>query len=352
MTIATSAVDPAPASARAARTIDCPACGCSEGRVLLTTDDVRGEQLWLKRFHAARRDEPAGEAKDHAQFTQAESRTVSSCTACGTVLRTPRPSPEQVEKRYEHDRYGTDVLQRLAANQDRFFVDKLAQLAPYFAALRGGAPVLEIGSFVGGFLHAAEQRGWNALGIDVGEETTDFTRARGFDVRRGDVADLDLPASSYEAVFVWSTFDQLGDPGEVLDRAAELLRPGGLLVLRVPNGRFETACVEIRRAARGTRRAHNILCAQAYNNFVSFPYLTGYTPESLCGMLEGHGFGCERVQGDTILSLADDRTLPFAVREEARLKRAVSRACRRAETTTGLLFDPWIDVIARRTGVH
>src|SRR5207253_1440912 len=89
-------------------------------------------------------------------------------------------------------------------------------------------------------------------------------------------------------------------------------------------------------------------CAQAYNNFLSFPYLTGYTPESLRDMLERHGFACEHVGGDTILPLADERTLPFARREEARVKRAVRRACRRAERITGLLFDPWLDVVARR----
>ena len=348
MTITSAAVQPNPCLLPGPSAIDCPACGGAAGRIVLTAEEVRSEQCWLERFHAARSSASAADAKDHAQFTQSESRSVVACTACGTLARAPQPSREKVEATYEHDVYGDDALQRLAHNQDRFFVDKLARLAPRLATLHEGARVLEIGSFVGGFLRAAEQRGWRATGVDVGEETTRFVRARGFDVRQGDVLELDLSASSYQAVFVWSTFDQLSDPGDVLDQARALLRPGGLLVLRVPNGRFETACLEIRRAARGTRRAYHVLCAQAYNNFVSFPYLTGYTPESLCGMLEGHGFACEQVSGDTILPLADERTLPFARREEARVKRAVSRASRRAEQSTGLLFAPWLDVVARR----
>jgi SAM-dependent methyltransferase len=326
----------------------CVACGGSSGRVLLTAEEVHGEQIWLERFHDARirGDAGEGDAKDRASFTQSESRMVVACAACQTVLRVPRPPAAQVERTYATDEYGEQALEQLAKNQDAFFVDKLARLAPHLGELEPGSRVLEIGSFVGGFLRAARRRGWRATGVDVGEETCRFMRERGFAVLCGDVLDVDLQGG-FAAVFVWSTFDQLPDPRAVLERAAALLRPDGLLVLRVPNGRFETAALELRRAARGTRRACHVLRAQAYNNFVSFPYLTGYTPESLCAMIAAHGFTCEHVYGDTILPLADDRTLPFAVREEARYKRAVHRACRRAQCVTGLLFDPWLDVIAR-----
>jgi len=325
---------------------DCLACGASSGRVLLSADDVRCEQRWLERFHDARIASDADDAKDRATFTQSEDRHVLACDACQTVRRVPRPSPDEIERAYAQDEYGDEMLARLAANQDAFFTAKLAQLAPALDAIAPGDRVLEIGSFVGGFLRAARQQGWRATGIDVGDETSRFTRARGFDVVQGDLLDLDLPGG-YAAVFVWSTFDQLAEPAAVLDRVRRLLRPRGLLILRVPNGRFETATLALRRGARRTRRACHVLCAQAYANFVTFPYLTGYTPESLCGLLEAHHFACAQVTGDNILRLADDRTLPFAVREEARAKRAVRRACRLAERATGLLFDPWLDVVAR-----
>lgn len=326
----------------------CLACGGSTGRVLLDAADVRAEQRWLERFHRLRlKLQPgasADDAKDRASFTQSESRTIVACTACCTVLRVPRPAPDAVEETYAHDHYGQAALDALAANQDAFFASKLRRLGGVLA-LREGARVLEIGSFVGGFLRAAREHGWHATGVDVGEETARYGRARGFDVRCGDVLELPLEPG-FDAVFVWSTFDQLAEPAAVLDRIRGLLVRGGLLVLRVPNGRFETACLALRRAARRTSRVHHVLRAQAYDNFASFPYLTGYTPESLCGLLEAHGFACREVRGDTLVRLADARTRRFAVREEERVKRAVRRACRRAERVTGLLFDPWIDVIA------
>lgn len=351
MALASMPAVAAPARNRTRERSSCLACGCTDGRTLLTADDVAAEQAWLERFHALRRapdpSQPDGEdAKDRASFTQSDPRTVVACSACGTVLRVPRPSPDDVAETYAADRYGRETLDALAKNQDAFFAAKLAALAPQIAELGRGARVLEVGSFVGGFLHAARERGWCAVGVDVGEETSSYIRARGFDVRRGDVLDVDLDPG-FAAAFVWSTFDQLGDPAAVLDRLRALLAPGGVLVLRVPNGRFETACLALRGAARGTHRLHDVLLAQAYDNFVSFPYLTGYTPESLAGLLDAHGFACRHVGGDTILRLADARTRPFAVREEERVKRAVRRACRAATRVTGLVFDPWLDVVAR-----
>ena len=88
--------------------------------------------------------------------------------------------------------------------------------------------------------------------------------------------------------------------------------------------------------------------AQAYNSFLTFPYLVGYTVDSLRKLLHRHHFTIEAVKGDTLVQLADQATLPFAVQEEARYKRAVKRLCRRLERMTGQLYYPWLDVIARK----
>lgn len=336
--------------------VPCVACGGTRLRILLSAAEVRAEQGWLERFHAIRREPAPGTgrvgaadepAKDRTRFTQDEPTNVVSCTACGTVLRDPQPSCALLARTYAQDEYGRTTLERLARNQRAFFAAKLVQIEALLRELAPGARVIEVGSFVGGFLEEARKRRWRATGVDVGFETTEFTRAAGHRVLRGDLGELDLPAD-HDAIFVWSTFDQLCDPAGFLARASSLLRPRGLLVLRVPNGRFETACLELRGLARSLRRRHRVLCAQAYNNFLSFPYLAGYTPESLCGMLDDHGFVCEATLGDTIVTLADDETAAAAVVEEARYRRAVLRACRAARKTTGLLFHPWVDVIARR----
>src|SRR5690606_4603503 len=198
------------------RVVPCVACGGTQVRVLLTPDDLRAEQAWLERFHAARVDRPAHEAKDLASFTQNDATNVVACVACGTLLRDPQPTCELLGERYSDDEYGRETLEALARNQDRFFAAALERLADALGELDAGARVLEVGSFVGGFLRAAARRGWRTTGIDVGEETTRFMREDGLDVLAGDLLELSLPEGAFDAVFVWNTFDQLCNPTDVL----------------------------------------------------------------------------------------------------------------------------------------
>jgi len=56
--------------------------------------------------------------------------------------------------------------------------ERLRRLLPVGATPR----IAEVGSFVGGFLAAARERGWSAVGIDPGEEVGEFCREKGFAV--------------------------------------------------------------------------------------------------------------------------------------------------------------------------
>jgi SAM-dependent methyltransferase len=325
--------------------VPCVACGGTRFEVLLTPEQVEAEHRWLRRFYRRRVTGDESDLEDRVDFTQSTPTNIVRCLACGTLLRDPRPTPDALCALYARDTYAREALEALAANQSSFFARKADDVAKILPA---GARVLEVGPFVGGFLAAARSRGWRATGVDVGSETVAFMREKGFDVIEGDVLDVDLPEKAWDAVFIWNTFDQLGDPARVLRKCRDLLRPDGLLVLRVPNGDFETACLRLRSDYDGTPRAAHVRRAQAYNNFVTFPYLTGYTPEALAHLVERHGFRAERLAGDTILTLADAQTLPCAVAEEARYKRAVMRAPHHFERATGRRYAPWLDFHARR----
>src|SRR6185312_14128702 len=61
--------------------------------------------------------------------------------------------------------------------------------------------------------------------------------AHGLRVTLGGIDDI-RPARPYDAVVVYNTFEQLYDPAAVLRSAHRVLRPGGVLSLRVPNGTF------------------------------------------------------------------------------------------------------------------
>ncbi len=332
----------------------CAACGATARTTILTVDAIARQLEWLEAFHRRRlkpvaRERRRAALEDRAAFTQDEPRAIVGCRACGLVFRHPRRSPEAVEREYATDRYGAERLQALFAAQVEAYDAKITALGGWLGGRRRPR-VLEVGSFVGGFLTAAGAAGWEVTGVDPGEEVVEFCRTRGLAVQRGTIDDVALGRASLDVVAVWNTFDQIPTPGPTLAAAARLLRAGGVLALRVPNGRFFVDAMS-RLGTDGALARRFRLLALAWNNLVGFPYLYGYSAGALDRLVAPYGFERLAAVPDTLLPLADADTRGWAVLEE----RAVKRACRRlwSRQIAGparLAAAPWLDVYYRRPG--
>jgi SAM-dependent methyltransferase len=300
----------------------CAVCGGRARRVLTSTAELAAETRWLRRFHARRlRDRPGrGALEDRASFTQDYATNVVACTACGLVFRSPRPPSAAVEEAYARDRYGTERLRALHAAQLELFRPKARLLARWLAG-RPDPVVIEIGSFVGGFLAAAREQGWRVLGIDPGEEVGAFCASLGLPVRLESVETCEFPRDAADCVAIWSTFDQLPTPHPTLAAVRKLLRPGGLLALRFPSGACYARCAGwLRRAPRPLDDA--LRAGLAWNNLLGFPYLFGYAAPTLDRLLGGYGFARVGFRPDVLVRLADAATKPWAHLEERALKAA------------------------------
>lgn len=320
------------------RAIPCHVCNSNVFDLLLDAEAVALERSWMRDFYKRHTEEP--EVKDQTEFTQFEDVNIVACQTCGTLHRNPQPTPQEIERRYQVDNYGDDVLAKLLAHELPFFEAKSELLKPF---LPRNASIIEVGSFVGAFMDVAQSLGWDVVGLDLGQETSDFCRRRGLDVRREELSCSGRVSS--DAVCIWNTFDQLADPSSTLRQAWSALKPGGTLVIRVPNGAFKAAAVQ-RRNAR-PRSAERVMAAELFNNHLTFPYLTGYTPSSLSGLLASHGFVAREILGDTILPLVDPEEHPSLAEQERRYKRRLTAISDRL-SAKGKPLHPWIDVIATR----
>jgi SAM-dependent methyltransferase len=84
--------------------------------------------------------------------------------------------------------------------------------------------VLDVGAGDGALLDALAETGRGSLGLE-----REATRP---DVRAGDLASVD---GEWAAIVFWHSLEHLPNPGEELERAANMLAPGGILVIAVPN---------------------------------------------------------------------------------------------------------------------
>jgi SAM-dependent methyltransferase len=316
---------------------------------------VRQDLAYLRCFHRQRlRPGPRGTIReetlaDRADFTQDYVTDIVACTTCGCVCRTPRPTTPTITQAYAQDQYGQERLAALFATQAPWYRTK-AHWVRRWLPTGAGVRVVEVGSFVGGFLAAGQHHGWQMLGVDPGAEVNAFCHQKGLPVFAGTLEEVPLPQGSVDCVAIWNTFDQLPDPRPTLAAATRLLRPGGLLVLRVPHGEC------FRRAARWLRRTPApwtgwLRAALAWNNLLAFPYLQGYAVPTLDRLLRPYGFTRLRARPDTLPPLADEQTKSWAVWEEGCLKRLWFWVARlqQLRPDSRLTLAPWIEVCYRHS---
>jgi SAM-dependent methyltransferase len=339
----------APAESRSLPDASCLACG-GDRSLVCDAAELAVQRAEAERFHAARlvRADPA-EREERSSFTQSnDAAQLLACHRCRLLARDPMPAPAELVERYAEDAYPAWRLDELRASQVASFRRKLPWLRRLIGRPHRVVDVVEIGSFLGGFLEVARLAGWNATGIDPGRQVGDACRARGLDVRTSSLEafDAEAPPVRIDCVAIWNTFDQLADPRPALDFARRRLRPGGVLALRVPHGVYYRKMGSRLRGAGRARRRFAEACL-VWNNLLGFPYLYGYGLDALDRLIRPHGFDRAAARGDVLCLLAGRATADWARREERACKQ-MQRMAIRLDRRPALAASPWIDVCYRR----
>ena len=322
--------------------VPCPLCG-TPGEQLATEDEMKREleQLWGYHGRRLRPETPPARLADRLAFSQRPPLRLARCAHCAMIWRSPAERADEVTDGYAREAPSDDTLAALHDTQR----DAARAQARRLTAVAGRAgAVLEVGSYVGGFLSAARERGWRAEGVDVNAVASAHARGRGHVVTLGELADVD-PARRWDAIALWNCLDQMPDPREALHAARMRLRPDGVLAVRVPNGACYAALR--RRAAGGSLRASLARARLAQNNLLGFPYRWGFSPASLARLVASLGFRVEHVVGDVLVPLADRWTRPWA-RVEERVAKAFMRAAARRSAASA----PWFELYARLEQAH
>ena len=306
----------------------CPICKTNDFRELASSEEIKRqiEDLWVFHTRRLKSGAPVQQLFDRAVFSQAPPFHIVQCVACGTVMRNPRESETSIVDLYATEEPPEAALEDLFKEQLAFYEPRVRVLERLLG--RTGS-VLEIGSYLGAFLHVAKEHGWRASGVDVNESANEFARAHGAEVMAGAIEDV--PADHrYDVVTLWNCLDQLPDPERALLHGRALVADGGLVTARVPNGAFYAALIN-----KPFRRS---LLAQ--NNLLAFPYRFGFTTKSLRTLFTQTGFEVVRLRGDTLVATAGAWTRRWAVREERIVKAVTRLVMPRAHS-------PWIEVYAR-----
>jgi SAM-dependent methyltransferase len=161
------------------------------------------------------------------------------CPTCGHRQTEPMPADAVLESAYS-DAASDDYVQEESGQREtarRALVKIERHLLP--DPQNGGArrrQLLDLGCWVGFLLAEARERGWETVGIEPSQFASAYARDElGLDVRTGDLLSAPLPLHHYDAIVMGDVIEHLPRPGEALDRLAELLRPGGVAWMALPD---------------------------------------------------------------------------------------------------------------------
>ena len=170
--------------------------------------------------------------------------TLVRCDECGLIYQNPRLNEVELAPHYPEDYhpFHTDSPEdRVAELSEQHDMTRRFKRVMNHAGQAG--KILDVGCATGQFLNQMATQGWSAVGVEPSEFAAEYARQTfGLDVRTTLLEDAGFAADEFDALTMWDVFEHVTDPLATLTECERILKPGGLVVLHLPN----PECVEAR----------------------------------------------------------------------------------------------------------
>lgn len=154
------------------------------------------------------------------------------CTTCNVAV-TPHELRSVNESRFYEDAYVMTPSSRASVQQFRYSrYPEYVRLLSEISALRPSpGRWLDIGCGSGEFLEECRHAGYEVEGVEVSSKSANEAKRAGIIIHRA----LHEVEGPLDVVSMWHVLEHLQEPRETLQSVRSLIRPDGVLCIRVPN---------------------------------------------------------------------------------------------------------------------
>ncbi|MBA4302917.1 MAG: hypothetical protein C0424_01695 [Sphingobacteriaceae bacterium] len=168
-----------------------------------------------------------------------ESFSIVKCTSCELEFTNPRPAQQEIGAYYQSDAYVShtdenapgliNTIYRLVRNYTLGSKRKLIE------KLQSKGSLLDIGCGTGAFAANMQAAGWKVQGVEPDEGAAARARKRGLKVEPEQW--LEGCSEQFEVITMWHVLEHVHDLKTRFSQLYSLCKPGGWVIIAVPNPR-------------------------------------------------------------------------------------------------------------------
>lgn len=162
------------------------------------------------------------------------------CDLCHLKATFPQPSEEEIGRYYASEDYvshsdtKSGLINRLYHAARVFMLKKKHQWVVDASGKSKGA-LLDVGAGTGHFPHYMKLSGWLVTGLEPDEKARKIA-AEKLNMEIDPIENLaTLPAAQYDVITMWHVLEHVHDLKGYMERFRAILKPGGVLIIAVPN---------------------------------------------------------------------------------------------------------------------
>lgn len=175
---------------------------------------------------------------DH--LVSGEEFSLSRCSSCNFLFTNDYPSEADSARYYESEDYishsdsSLSLFDKAYQEVRSHMLKKKKNLVIKSTGLRTGK-IMDIGSGTGHFLSVMKASGWQTEGIEINDKARDYARENlNIDTNPPDKTAL-FPDNSFDCITLWHVLEHFHDPFRYMAEIKRLLKPGGILLVALPN---------------------------------------------------------------------------------------------------------------------